>query len=153
MRAVLPLLLLPVLGLGFSFAWPTGPRLGQDPEHAEEEHGPLEAAMLEVKGSIRALRRSLRKPEQDAASLASLTRMQSAMVQAKGQTPRMAASLPEDKRAAFTQAYRSEMIGLLEASIVLERAILAQDREAVTKAFGDMRGLEDPAHERFIEDE
>ena len=153
MRAWLPLLvLLPLLGFGLVFASTAEP-VAQDPEQAEDDHGPLETAMLEVKASIRALRRSLKKPEQDAASLTSITRLQSAMVLAKGEAPRMTASLPEDKRAAFVSAYRSEMIELLEASFLLERAVLAQDREAVTAAFAGMRGLEDPAHERFIEDE
>lgn len=153
MRAWLPLLLLlPMLGFGLALASPAEPA-AQDPEQAEEDHGPLEEAMLEVKASIRALRRSLKKPEQDAASLTSITRLQSAMVEAKGQAPRMTESLPEDKRAAFVVAYRTEMLELLEASFVLERAILAKDREAVTAAFAGMRGLEDPAHERFIEDE
>lgn len=151
MRAFLPLLLLPVLGLGLSNAWPTAPS-PQDPEHIEDDHGPLESAMLEIKASIRALRRSLKKQE-PAPILTSVTRLQGAMVQAKHEVPRMAASLPADKRAAFTMAYRKEMIGLLEASIVLERAVLDQDQEAVTKSFADLRGLEDPAHERFIEDE
>ena len=154
MRTWMPLLMLPALGLSLSWALPSTAAL-QDPApaQAEQEPGPLEAAMLEIKGSIRALRRSLKKPEQDAASFSSLTRMQSAMVQAKGQTPRMAASLPEAERAAFSQAYRREMIELLEASFVLERALLAQQREAATKAFAHLRSLEDPAHERFLEDE
>lgn len=120
---------------------------------SEESHedSPLEEHMHAVEDCIRKLRRSLRKPEQKADSLATLTELQVAAAHAKQEVPRMMASLPEDQRAAFQVAYRAEMLKLCRQILDVEEAVLADDADAVKAAFDSLRRLEDPAHERFIE--
>lgn len=125
----------------------------QPSQETGHEHSPLEEAMESIKGGVRKLRRSLRKPESDADSLATLASMQAAALAAKSESPRMTASVPGAEQAAFLTAYRKEMITLLQTLLSLETALLDGNREGANAAFDALRGLEDPAHERFIQDE
>lgn len=118
-----------------------------------DDHGALEEGMEAIKSSIRSLRRSLKKPEMDAASLATVAKMQVATIRAKGEVPHMTGTLPEQEQPAFVKAYRHEMIRLMRATLTLEAAIVDGEREAIQEAFSALRKLEDPAHERFTEDE
>jgi hypothetical protein len=118
-----------------------------------EEHGPLEERMHAMEDAIRALRRSLRDPAKSADSLASLGKLQTDLIAAKSETPRMAAKVPDAERAKFVADYRREMLRMLELSIAVEKAVLDEKQEAALAAFEELRGLEDPAHARFTEEE
>ena len=56
-------------------------------------------------------------------------------------------------RAKFLLDYRKEMVRLLERSLRLETALLDGQQEAAQAALEELRGMEDPAHERFTEEE
>ena len=118
-----------------------------------EEHGPLEERMHAMEDAVRALRRSLRDPAKSADSLASLGKLQTDLIAAKSETPRMAAKVPDAERAKFVADYRREMIHMLELSIAVEKAVLDGKQESALAAFEELRGLEDPAHARFTEEE
>ncbi|NUP97077.1 MAG: hypothetical protein HUU28_13030 [Planctomycetaceae bacterium] len=122
-------------------------------EGGHEEHSPLEERMHAMEDSIRALRRSLKDPAKQAESLALVAKLEADILAAKGETPRLAPKVPEAERAKFLVDYRLEMIGMLEHTIALEKALLAGAPEAVTAAFEKLRALEDPAHARFTEEE
>lgn len=118
-----------------------------------EDHGPLEERMHAIEDSIRALRRSLRDPAKQAESLASLAKLESDIVAAKSETPRMAPKVPETERPKFVVEYRREMVRMLEHAIAVEKAVLDGKQEESLAAFEALRGLEDPAHARFTEEE
>ena len=122
-------------------------------EGEHEEHSPLEERMHAMEDSIRALRRSLKDPTKQADSLALLAKLEADIVVAKGETPRLAAKVPEAERAKFLVDFRLEMIAMLEHALAVEKAVLAGTPEAVQAAFEKLRGLEDPAHARFTEEE
>ncbi len=147
MRAA-PLLLLLPLGLAAA-RLPVVPH--QDPAAAQDPDL-LPDTMLELESALKKLRRSIRKEEEDAASLASLQRIQEAALRCKTLVPALAADLPEAERPAFLRAYRREMAAFLEKAVACEIALLDGDREkarALQKALADM---ETPAHERFTAD-
>lgn len=156
------LLALPIAALA-SLLWlapaqvqaPDSQERKRDERHAgeHEEHSPLEERMHAMEDSIRALRRSLKDPTKQADSLALLAKLEGDIVLAKGETPRLAAKVPEAERAKFLVDYRVEMISMLEHALAVEKAVLAGTPEAVQQAFEKLRGLEDPAHARFTEEE
>lgn len=150
MRALMILASCGAFALGSYALFNTGAAQAQEPAH---EHNELEESMEKIKGGVRKLRRSLKSAESDADSLMAIAGIQAAALTAKGESPRMTGSLPEAERAAFIVAYRKQMIELLQSMLTLESALLDGNREAATAAFDAMRGLEDPAHERFIQDE
>ena len=127
----------------------------QDPvtEASGEEHDEsvLGEHMHLIEEAVRGLRRSLRKAEDNSTSLELLVVLQNAALICKGEAPAMAANMPEAERAAFVQAYRVEMISMLEASLATERAVLAGDLDAAKEHFALIRESEDPGHERFTE--
>jgi len=118
-----------------------------------EQHGPLEERMHAMEDAIRALRRSLRDPAKQADSLASLAKLEADIIAAKSETPRMAAKVPESERPKFVLDYRREMIRMLEHALAVEKAVLDGKQEEALAAFEALRGLEDPAHARFTEEE
>ena len=131
----------------------SGTAQAQDPAKEEShEHSELEESMEKIKAGVRKLRRSLKSAESDADSLTAIAGIQAAALAAKGESPRMTGRLPEADQAAFVVSYRKQMIELLQSMLTLESALLDGDREAASAAFDAMRGLEDPAHARFIQD-
>ncbi|MBM3989816.1 MAG: hypothetical protein FJ298_02290 [Planctomycetes bacterium] len=150
-------LLLPLLLAAGSLAF-LAPSQVLAPQLADEgkddpQKCPLEQSMEAMADSIRALRRSLRDPSKQADSLAGLAKLEADIVAAKSQTPRRAAKLSEAERPRFVADYRSEMIRMLEQALVVEKAVLGGQQEAALAAFEELRGLEDPAHARFTEEE
>ena len=122
---------------------------------AQDEQDPAETElakeMLEVKDAMRRLRRSIRKPDQRADSLASVRICQAALLKAKAMAPAMAESLPEADRAAFVRDYQIDMVRALEAFLALELALLEERDDEARELYKKAAGTEDPAHERFTE--
>jgi len=152
MKLFLPLLL---AAGSLAFLAPSKVRapLVADEGKGGEQRGPLEERMHAMEDAIRALRRSLRDPSKQADSLASLAKLEADIVAAKSETPRMAAKLSEAERPRFVADYRGEMIRMLESALVVEKAVLGGKQEEALAAFEDLRGLEDPSHARFTEEE
>ncbi|MEE8468919.1 MAG: hypothetical protein V3T22_10700 [Planctomycetota bacterium] len=127
----------------------------QDPDEQEQEQEPeteLARQMEIVKDGLRSLRRSVRDPAKKADSLAAVIACERAIVAAKSEVPSMAAQVPEAEREAFVTAFRLEMLGLLENFLVLEKALLEGRNDELRDLYKVLKGLEDPAHERFTED-
>jgi hypothetical protein len=128
----------------------------QDKQEKREEHAAdsvLEARMHEVEDAVHALRRSLKDPAKAADSLAHIATLQAAAVAAKSESPRMLPHVPEGDRPKFLVEYRREMVRLLQASLALENAVLDGKQDAIDAAYQALRSMEDPAHERFTEEE
>lgn len=125
----------------------------QDPEKQEPETETELARQMEiVEDGLRSLRRSVRDPAKKADSLAAVIACERAIVAAKSEVPSMAARVPEAEREAFVTAFRLEMLGLLENFLVLEKALLEGRNDELRDLYKVLKGLEDPAHERFTED-
>ena len=118
----------------------------------EEEVGPLEERMLVLKRGMRALRRGLKDPEKDAASLEIVTEMAAAVGQGKILPPPMIESIPEGKRDDFLLEYRKSMVSMQMELLKLEMGLLEGDREAAKSSYASLKEMEDAGHERFTED-
>lgn len=127
----------------------------QDPEvevTEEHEETPMEEQMERVEDAMRFLRRSIRKPESRADSLAHVQECQEGLLLAKELEPMMLARIPEAERAAFKRDFRLGMVEALEAFLEMERALLEERDDDAKELYKKAAGLEDPAHERFTED-
>ena len=128
----------------------------QDPEAQDpEEHEPeteLARHMEIVEEGLRNLRRSVRDPEKTADSLVTVIACERAIMACKGEVPSMAAKVPEADRDAFVTAFRVEMVSLLENFLALEKALLEGRNDELRDLYKVLKGMEDPAHERFTED-
>jgi hypothetical protein len=126
---------------------------GAGPQDEEHETSVLEDHMETIEGAVKVLRRSLRDPANRADSLELVAEIQAATVVCKSLVPPMAETVPEAERAAFVTEYRLMLVDFLGHQLALERALLADDAEAVQAAFKLVRDMEDTGHERFTEDE
>ena len=118
----------------------------------EEEVGPLEERMLVLKRGMRALRRGLKDPEKDAASLEIVTEMAAAVGQSKILPPPMIEAIPEERRDDFLLEYRKSMVSMQMELLKLEMGLLEGDREAAKSSYESLKEMEDAGHERFTED-
>ena len=113
----------------------------------------LAKQMLVIQDGLRALRRSTRDVATYPDALATVVECQQATLASKTEAPVKAAKVPEAERAAFVNAYRVDMIEMMEHFLKLERALLeGADPAAVKEISSAIKGLEDPAHEQYTED-
>ena len=127
----------------------------QDPEEQEpetEHETELARQMTIVEDGLRSLRRSVRDPEKNADSLATVIACERAILGCKGEIPSMTAQVPEADREAFVTAFRLEMVSLLENFLELEKALLEERNDELRDLYKALKSMEDPAHERFTED-
>lgn len=113
---------------------------------------PLAEAMETIEDEMRVLRKSLKDPAQNSASLTSIVAMQGAVAKAKILSPQMAGTQPAEKREAFVIDYRRTMIGMARQLLDLEELVLDGKNEEAGTLFKEIRRLEDSGHERFTED-
>ena len=118
----------------------------------EEEVGPLGERMLVLKRGMRALRRGLKDPEKDAASLEIVTEMAAAVGQGKILPPPMIEAIPEERRDDFLLEYRKSMVSMQMELLKLEMGLLEGDREAAKASYESLKEMEDAGHESFTED-
>lgn len=152
--------LLPSLGFGvfcflISFNLPSSSMAPYAPaqDGAVHEESEMDKDMLEVKAQVRLLRRSLRDPAKNEATLASLQILETRVLAAKGRIPRNTADLPEAERAAYVLAFRADMVTFLSTALAVEAAVLAGDQDAAQEHFKSFRAQEDPAHEKFTDED
>ncbi len=144
-----PLLIIPFL-LCLSPESPASQPI-QEPAQ-EEEVGPLEERMLVLKRGMRSLRRSLKDPEKNAASLEIVTEMAAAVGHGKILPPPMIEAIPEERRDDFLLEYRKSMVSMQMELLKLEMGLLEGDREAAKSSYESLKEMEDAGHERFTED-
>lgn len=116
---------------------------------AAAEDTELAKQMEEMQDHLKKLRRSLKSPEENAASLESLAKIQQATVAAKSETPAKAAQVPEAERAKFVAGYRKDMAALLEHLCKIEVALLDNDNAKAEDLFKEIKQIEDDGHEKY----
>lgn len=126
----------------------------QDGGQEEVPDTELGRQMTIVEDGLRLLRRAVRKPERTAEALATLAQCEGAVVASKSQRPAMLPRVPEEEREVFLRDFRLGQVELLEALLALERGLLeGREVEELKALYKAIAALEDPAHERFTEDE
>ena len=113
---------------------------------------PLAKAMEEMQDELKKLRKSIKSAGENAASLASLDKIQAATVASKGLVPAKAAKMPEAEKAKFVAAYRKDMAALLEHLCKIEVALVDGDNTKAEELFKGVKKLEDDGHEKYSEE-
>ena len=139
-----PVLLLSALLLASPFAATRFALAAEDTELAKQ--------MEQMDDEMKKLRKSLKDPATNAASLETLTTLQQLTVTSKALTPAKAAAMPEAEKAKFVAAYRKDMAALLAAYAQIEVAVLDGDNAKAEKLFKDLKKIEDDGHEKYSDE-
>ena len=139
---------IPVLLLaGVLLAAPAVTRLASAAEDTE-----LAKQMEQMDDEMKKLRKSLKDPAANAASLEALTKLQELTVASKSLVPTKAAALPEAEKAKFVAAYRKDMAGLLAAYAQIEVAVLDGENAKAEELFKGLKKIEDDGHEKYSDE-
>ena len=113
----------------------------------------LNNEMEEMDETFKKLKRSIRKPEQNEASLKLIQDLQARAIASKAMIPKKSAKVPEADRAKFVTAYRKEMAGVIIDFCQLEQAILDGDNPKAQELYKAIVEREDKDHDQFMEKE
>lgn len=123
------------------------------PHAAAEEKKPktdLAKQMEVIDDGMKKLRRSLRKPDQNEASLDTIAKIEAAAVACKSMTPSLATTMPSDQQAPFVADFRKRMVALLESMCNMESAVLDGDNAKAQDIYKQMKQEEEDGHDKFM---
>ena len=143
-KRCVPALLLASLLLAAPFAATRFAFAAEDTELAKQ--------MEVMDDEMKKLRKSLKDPATNAASLETLTKLQQITVTSKALTPAKAAEMPEAEKAKFVAGYRKDMAGLLAAYAQIEVAVLDGDNAKAEELFKGLKKVEDDGHEKYSDE-
>jgi soluble cytochrome b562 len=132
---------------------PSAPAGAARQDEATEDDTPLLKDMEVIQDQLKFLRRNLKKPEENPASLAAIQEMQRAAVACKAMDFPMAEAAEGEAREKLLTGYKLEMIGLIESLLQMERALLAGDNDKARELYKTVKAFEDSGHEKFLEEE
>ncbi len=133
-------------------ALPSAPAEAARQDDATEEDSPLLKDMEVIQDQLKFLRRNLKKPEENPASLAALQEMQRAAVACKGMSFPMADKAEGEEKAEILKGYKLETIGMIESMLQMERALLEGDNDTARELYKTVKAFEDSGHEKFTEE-
>jgi hypothetical protein len=113
----------------------------------------LNNTMEDMDEVFKKLRRSIRKADQNEASLKMIQDMQAKCVACKELIPTKAAKVPEADRAKFVTAYRKEMAAVIIDLCQLEQALLDGNNPKAMEIFKSIGEREDKDHDQFMQKE
>lgn len=112
----------------------------------------LAKQMEEMDDELKKLRKSVKDPAANAASLEALTKLQQLTVTSKALVPALAAEKPEAERAKFVAGYRKDMAVMLTHFAQIEVAILDGDNAKAEELYKGLKKIEDDGHEKYSEE-
>ena len=112
----------------------------------------LTKLMEEMDDDLKKLRKSIKAPAENAASLELITKLQHATVASKALVPAKAAEQPEAERAKFVAGYRKDMAVLLAHFAQMEIALVDGDNAKAEELFKGLKKIEDDGHEKYSEE-
>ena len=117
-----------------------------------DDDSPLLKEMDVLEAQLKFLRRNLKKPEENAASLTAIQEMQRAAVACKAMSFPMAEAAEGEAKAELVKGYKLEMIDLIETILSMERALLNDDNDGARELYKTIKGFEDSGHEKFTDE-
>ena len=100
-----------------TFALPSAPAEAARQDEATEDDSPLLKDMEVIQDQLKFLRRNLKKPEENPASLAAIQEMQRAAVACKAMDFPMAEAAEGEAREKLLTGYKLEMIEMIESML------------------------------------
>ena len=105
-----------------------------------------------IQDQLKFLRRNLKKPEENPASLAAIQEMQRAAVACKAMDFPMAEAAEGEAREKLLTGYKLEMIEMIESMLQMERALLAGDNDAARELYKTIKAFEESGHEKYTDE-
>jgi hypothetical protein len=112
----------------------------------------LSKHMEEIDANYKKLRKSVKSPAENAASLDLLTKMQHDTVASKALVPAKLSTVKEADRPKFIAGYRKEMAALLEHLCKIEVALVDNDNAKAEDLVKQIKKIEDDGHEKFSDE-
>ena len=109
----------------------------------------LEKQMEVIDKGMKALRKLLKKPEENAASLKTIGDIKQAAAASKEQIPAMTATLPEGERKKFAEDYKKDMDAFIAEVDKLEAAVKANKNEDAVEIHKKLKEMEEAGHDKF----
>jgi len=134
------------------FALPSAPVEAARQDEATEDDSPLLKDMEVIQDQLKFLRRNLKKPEENPASLAALQEMQRAAVACKGMPFPMADRAEGEAKAELIKGYKLETIGMIESMLQMERALLEGDNDKARELYKTIKAFEESGHEKYTDE-
>jgi translation initiation factor 2B subunit (eIF-2B alpha/beta/delta family) len=127
--------------------------MADEPKKTEEKvkKSELNNQMEDMDDAMKKLRRSIRKADQNEASLKLLAEIQEKAVACKSMTPTKTEKLPEADRAKFVLAYRKEMAAVIIDLCQMEQALLDGDNAKAQEIYKAIGVREDKDHDQFMQ--
>ena len=122
-------------------------------EEAKVKKSELSGEMEDMDESMKKLKRTVRKAEQNPESLKLIAEMQAKCVSSKGMIPTKVEKLPEAERAKFITAYRKEMAAVIIDLCQMEQALLDGDNDKAKEIYKAIGEREDKDHDLFMQKE
>lgn len=101
--------------------------------------------------AMKKLRRTLRKPDQNADSLKLIENMEKASIKSKDLIPAMAAKVPEAERAKFVAGYKKDMETFIKSVGEMKAAVKDNNNEKANEIYKTLKQHEDKGHEKYTE--
>ena len=128
--------------------------MAEEPKKEEKvQKSELNNTMEDMDEVFKKLRRSIRKAEQNEASLKLIQELQTKAVSCKDMVPTKAAKVPEADRAKFVVAYRKEMAAVIIDLLQMEQALLDGDNAKAQDIYKAIGEREDKDHDQFMQKE
>ncbi len=124
-----------------------------DAEHHEAKAPSLHEIMETMDDPFRSLRRQLKDPQKNEASLEVVRELQKKTLVAAGFNPSMMESVIEKKRPRFLLEYKRKMVALLNGLLDVEEALIFSDNAKAYEAYRKIGKVRREGHEQFQEEE
>jgi soluble cytochrome b562 len=124
--------------------------------HAEDEKvkkTELHKKMEVIDDGMKKLRLTLRKTDQNPASIKTCDEIIEAAVACRDMVPSKAAKLSEAEQKKVVEEYKASMTKLIDTMGEMKKALVAGDNETAKKLHKSLKDQEETGHDKFIEDD
>ncbi|HWE01581.1 MAG TPA: cytochrome b562 [Tepidisphaeraceae bacterium] len=141
------LLVAALLAAPASLLFSNSARADEEKKQKSELHKKMEV----IDEGMKKLKRTLKKPDQNEASLKIVSNIIELAQACKELTPSQASKLPEADRKKFIDEYQASMTKLIETMGDMKKAVEAGDNKKAMQLHKSLKDQEEDGHDKFME--
>jgi soluble cytochrome b562 len=141
------LLIAALLAAPLSLLFSTSARAEEEKKQKSELHKKMEV----IDEGMKKLKRTLKKADQNEASLKIIGNITDMAKECKEMTPSMAAKMPEADRKKFIDDYQKSMAQLIGMMGDMKKAVEAGDNKKAIEIHKTMKDFEEDSHDKFMD--
>jgi len=120
-------------------------------DEEKKQKSELHKKMEKIDEGMKKLKRTLKKPDQNEASLKVISTIIALAGECKEMIPSQAAKLPEGDRKKFVDDYQKSMIQLIATMDDMKKAVEAGDNKKAIELHKALKDQEEDGHDKFME--